>query len=270
MNRSRLRFTFVGAIVIVSVATPLLVQHYARIQWREREALLRQQAAEFSELVAENKRLSNLVAQTSGSALSSDQFSELMKLRGEIGRLRQEASEAARLQAAHQQLLTATNRSGMESDASLPDPQTVVAYWPKTQLTSAGYTTPISGLQTALWAMNGNDPNALAASVTPETRSELASNRFVGGTPAERLATGTKWIADSFGPANGFYVVGQDLGPRIPGLNPDLHIRNVYFEREGATRGFALMKIGGEWKVHGIYVIGGSDNEPQLGPRLWP
>ena len=293
MNRSRLRFTFVGAIVIVSAAAPLLVQQYARIQWREREALLRQQAAEFSELVAENKRLSNLVAQTSGSALSSDQFIELMKLRGEIGRLRQDANEVARLQAAHQQLLSATNRSGKESDASLPDPQTIVAYWPKTQLTSAGYTTPISGLQTALWAMNGNDPNALAASVTPETRSNLIDGALITAlwvlsrndpdalagrlapatkyralidhlSPAERMAFQAKGAADSLGLTSGFYVVGQKL------MSQNQAILDVYFEGEAATRRFRLMKVGDEWKLGGIFLAGETDAEPLAVPRLWP
>src|SRR2546426_9036652 len=173
MNSIGVRFSVVVAIMAASVAAPLLVQHYARVQWREREALLRQQSEQLAELSAQNKHLSNLVAQTNSSCLSSDQFSELMKLRGEIGRLRQAASEVARFQAAHQQLLAASKDSEPQAGPALPDPQTLVAYWPKTQLTSAGYADPTSGLRTALWAMSRNDPSALAASVTPETRAEL-------------------------------------------------------------------------------------------------
>src|SRR5204863_4557037 len=136
------------------------------------------------ELSAENKRLSNLVAQTNSSCLSSDQFSELMKLRGEIGLLRQDASEVARLRAAHPQLLAPSINTEPRSEPSRPDPQTFVAYWPKAQLTFAGYADPTSGLRTALWAMSRNDPNALEASVTPETRAELI----------ERALTTALWV----------------------------------------------------------------------------
>src|SRR5437762_7392474 len=102
MNRSRITFSVLAAILMASVAAPLLIQRHARIQRREREALLRQQAGQFDELSAENKRLLNLVAQMGSASLSSDQFHELMKLRGEISRLRHDASEVAKLQAARQ------------------------------------------------------------------------------------------------------------------------------------------------------------------------
>jgi len=277
----------VVAIMAASVVAPLLVQHHARVQWREREALLRQQSEQSAELSAENKRLSNLVAQTNSPALSSDQFSELMKLRGEIGRLRQAASEVARLKAANQQLLAASRNSEPHSAASLPDPQTVVAYWPKAQLTSAGYADPTSGLQTTLWAMSRNDPTALAASVTPETRAELIDGALTTAlwvlsrndldalagrvapetkyrelidhlSPDEQMAFQAKGAADSLGLSSGFYVVGQKL------MSQDQAILDVYFEGEAATRRFALSKIGDEWKVGGIYVPGSDAS------RLWP
>src|SRR5882724_4072799 len=79
MNRRRLKYGVVGVIVVASVAAPLLIQRHARIQWREWEALSRQQAKQFAELSAENKRLSNLVAQLRNPSLSGDRFSELMK-----------------------------------------------------------------------------------------------------------------------------------------------------------------------------------------------
>jgi hypothetical protein len=292
MNRSRLRFSVVGAIVIASVAAPLLIQHHARVQWREREAGLRQQAEQFAELWAENKRLSNLVAQTRSSSLSIDQFSELMKLRGEIGQMRLDASEAGRLQTANQQLHAASTKTEPEAGPELPDPGTVVAYWPKAQLISAGYADPTSGLQTTLWAMSRNEPNALAASVTPETRAELIdralntalwslsrndpdalAGRMAPETkyrglmdhvsPAERMAVQAKGAADSLGPSSGFYVVGQRL------LSQDQAILDVYFEGETATRRFALKKIGDDWKVGGIYLAGGNDDSP-YGPKVWP
>ena len=287
MNSFGVRFSVVVAIMVASAAAPLLVQHYARIQWREREALLREQSVQFADWSAKNKRLSNLVAQANSSALSSDQLSELMKLRGQIGRLRQDASEVARLQAANQQLLAPPKDSEPQAGPALADPQTVVAYWPKAQLTSAGYADPTSGLRTALWAMSRKDPNALAASVTPEARAELIDGALTTAlwvlsrndpdalagrlapetkyrelidqlSPDERMAFQAKGAADSLGLSSGFYVVGQKL------MSEDQAMLDVYFEGEAATRRFALSKIGNEWKVGGIH-IPGSDAS-----RLWP
>jgi hypothetical protein len=194
-----------------------------------------------------------------------------MKLRGQIRQLRQDASELTSLQATHQRRLSPSESSGPQSVPPLPDPQSIQAYWPKAELSFAGYTNTLSALQTTLWAMTRNDPNALAASVTAETGSNLVARAFIDhGSPADRIAAQANSIAASLDPASGFYVVGQDLAPRIPGLNPDLHIFNVHFEKEGATRGFALKRIGDEWTFDGIYITGGNDSEPQLGPMLWP
>lgn len=286
MNWSRLKFSIVGAIMVASVAAPLLIQHHARVQWLEREALLRQQAGQVAELLAENKRLANLVAQMRRSCLSSEQFSELMKLRGEIGRLRQGASEVARLQAANQKPLATASDSEPQASPALPDPTTVLAYWPKTQLSSAGYADPTSGLQTALWAMNRNDPSALVTSLTPDARSELTNRAPMTAlwvlsrndpdalagraapedkyrelidhlSPAEGMAFQAKGAADSLGPSSGFYVVRQEP------ISPHQVILDVYFEGERATRRFALKKIGDEWKVGGIYPL-------EKEGRLWP
>src|ERR1043166_4268338 len=174
MNRSRARFSVVGAIVVASVAAPLLIQLHARMQWRERAALLQHLDVQLAELSEENKRLLDLAAQTR-SSLSKEQFSELMKLRGEIGQLRHDANEVTRLQATNQQLLAASIDPEPESSPAPPDPQTVVAYWPKEQLTFGGYADLTSALKTALWAMSRNDPKSLAASVTPDAMSRLAS-----------------------------------------------------------------------------------------------
>src|ERR1035437_9321473 len=93
-----------------------------------------------------------------------------------------------------------------------PDPQTVQAYWPKAQLASAGYADPAAALQTALWAMSRGDPDALAASVTPEARSKLTREQWLKhGPPEEELAAATRNIADSLSPSSGFYLVGQNL-----------------------------------------------------------
>ena len=254
MSVTAFRAAIVGAVVIASVAAPLAVQHSAQVKCRERDELLRQQTERLAELSAENHRLSNLVAQAESSALSTDQFRELLRLRGELGQLRQTVSEIAKLRVTNQQLLAGRTNPEQPSRAPTPpDPQTVRAYWPKAQLALAGYADPASALQTTLWAMSRNDADALAASVTPEARSKLNREEWLKhGLAEEELAAATRNMADSFSPSSGFYVVGQNL------VSQDQATLDVYFEGEGKTRKFALKKIGEQWKF---------DN---LGEGVWP
>lgn len=254
MSMTGFKAAVFGAVVVTSVATHWLIRHWEQAHWREKSESLRQQAARLTDLSSENARLSNLVAQTESASLSEDQFRELMRLRGEVGLLRRTANELAKLRAQNQQLLA--GRASLEEQThaqSPPDPQTVRAYWPKAQLAFAGYADPAAALQTALWAMNRGDPEALAASVTPEAKSTLTKETwFEHGTPAEEIALATRKIADSLRPASGFYVVGQNAP------SPDQAILDVYFEGEGKTRKVALKKTGDQWKF---------DN---LGNGAWP
>ena len=244
----------VGAVVAASVASPWVLQYSQRAKARDRDEILRRQAGRVTQLSAENQDLSNRLAQARSSALAHDQLRELLRLRGEIGPLRDAASEAARLRVENRPPPTA--RTGPDEPSptpAAPDPRTVRAYWPKTQLNFAGYADPQSALKTALWAMTRDDPEALAASVTPEAKSALAREKwFDHGPPAEEIAAATKKIADSVNPSSGFYVVGQDL------VSPEQSVLEVYFEGEGTTRKFALLKIGEEWKFD------------HLGDGSWP
>jgi hypothetical protein len=93
----------VAAIVVAGVATPLAMQHQNQVKLREENQSLRQQLDKQSELAAENERLASLIAttaQTQSNLLPQDQLNELLRLRGEVGRLRTESSELATLKAA--------------------------------------------------------------------------------------------------------------------------------------------------------------------------
>jgi hypothetical protein len=269
MSRTHVGFALVVALGVVSAAGPVFIYRQGQLRWPERARLLEEQSLQIAELSAENQRLSTLVAQAESSSLSGDQIRELMRLRGEIGRLRQSAREAARI-LTNEPSLGESSRSNLDGRSGPFDPSTVQAYWSKDQLTVAGYGDPISSLQTTLWAMARNDPKMLVDTLAPEQRAELVNHaQMNGGSEAERIAAQGKLISDSLTCANGFYV-GQDIGPQIKDLNPSLHVFDVYFAGEDATRAFALQRIGDEWKLHSILVREGTESAPMLGPTLWP
>ena len=83
------------SLVIVSLATVPVIQHQAQVKLREENQLLRQQ---MDSMQSSNQPLSKPVAQESRpNALPDDQFSELLRLRGEVGGLRRQTNELGNL-----------------------------------------------------------------------------------------------------------------------------------------------------------------------------
>jgi hypothetical protein len=99
---AKLKVGLVTAVVVAGVATPLAIHERARRDLRDENAALRQRIDALAPLVSESERLSNLLARTTVAAAvaQTNPSSELLKLRGEVGRLREENRELARLKAA--------------------------------------------------------------------------------------------------------------------------------------------------------------------------
>lgn len=100
MAMSKLKMATIGAVVLACAATPLAIQHRALVrleqenqELRARMQNLNQVAAENQRLVAERKRMSNLLAAAkTAPAAPADQQKELLRLRGEVGRMRLDAT----------------------------------------------------------------------------------------------------------------------------------------------------------------------------------
>jgi RNA polymerase sigma factor (sigma-70 family) len=101
----------ISALVVAGAATALVVQHQGQTKLRDQSESLRQQIAQ---LQANNEILSNRLATAADTKPSSSQSppdgqsTELLKLRGEVGVLQRQASEASqKAQVAEQKLATA-------------------------------------------------------------------------------------------------------------------------------------------------------------------
>jgi RNA polymerase sigma factor (sigma-70 family) len=98
---TKLNFGLISAVVVASVATSFLIEHQVQIKLQARDDLLRQRADDLAQLASDNQRLSRLLAQgKSPGSLAYDQFRELLRLRGEVGRLRGDVRELTQLQTA--------------------------------------------------------------------------------------------------------------------------------------------------------------------------
>jgi hypothetical protein len=96
----------ISALVVVGAATAFVIQHQAQEKLREANEALTQQLAQ---LQTDNQSLSNrLVSVGETKKMPEDKSNELLKLRGEVGVLRQQASDASqKAQIAEQKLVTA-------------------------------------------------------------------------------------------------------------------------------------------------------------------
>ena len=91
MTATKLKFAL-SALVVAGTATAFVIQHQAQEKLRADNAILSQQLAQ---LQATNESQSNSVVNTSSSEkLPDDSHNELLKLRGEVGVLRRQVSEA--------------------------------------------------------------------------------------------------------------------------------------------------------------------------------
>ncbi len=105
MSMTKLKLGIMSAVAVAAVAVPVLVQNQSVARLREENQSLRQQVDRMAQVEADNERLSNVVVQANASqSLPPDQLRELMKLRGEIGALRQQGKELIRLQQENRQL----------------------------------------------------------------------------------------------------------------------------------------------------------------------
>jgi hypothetical protein len=94
----------ISVLVVTGATTAFVVQHQVQTKLREENESLTQQLAR---LQSDNKSLSSLAAQTNKPAsLPNDQFNELLRLRGEVGMLRQQTNELGRFRQENRKLLS--------------------------------------------------------------------------------------------------------------------------------------------------------------------
>ena len=106
MAMTKLKATLVSAIALATITTPLAFQYHAQARLRGENDSLRQQLNQQVKLAAENERLSTLIeqsARTNSQLLPGAELNELLRLRGEVSRLRSESRELARLKNAETQ-----------------------------------------------------------------------------------------------------------------------------------------------------------------------
>jgi RNA polymerase sigma factor (sigma-70 family) len=101
MTATKLKVGIISAVVIATVATPLALQHQTEARLRDENESLRRQVSQLSQQATENQRPARREAQAANpSALTNEQLNELLRLRGEVTRLKAREQELAQSKAA--------------------------------------------------------------------------------------------------------------------------------------------------------------------------
>jgi RNA polymerase sigma factor (sigma-70 family) len=96
MAITKLKSAAIGAVIVASVATSLVLQQQAQARLRAVDETGRQQADQLAQLQADNERLSNQLARES-SVRPDDQVNKLVALRAEAAALRKETNDMVAL-----------------------------------------------------------------------------------------------------------------------------------------------------------------------------
>jgi hypothetical protein len=115
-----LRPIIVGLVLAAAVAAPLLVEQRAAIGLSRREDSMRRQTEWLAQATAEQQRLSALVAGLP-PPLAGAEVTELLRLRNEVGQLRQSLKEMDRLENESGRIRGAVKALENGTDAEIPN-----------------------------------------------------------------------------------------------------------------------------------------------------
>lgn len=141
---SKLQLGAISAVVVAGLVTPLVLEHRVNARLRAENLALREQSQQSP---ATSTTPVMAVVDPDEQERQRRERAELLRLRGEVGRLRAAEQELARLRAA-------TLPAGKTASAPAAS---AVTELPKESWTDAGFATPQAALQTRGWAvLNAN------------------------------------------------------------------------------------------------------------------
>jgi len=182
---------------------------------------------------------SNELAEVKFPSLTDDESRELLRLRGQVGLLRQQSRELEKVREENRQARAALEnspKSAMAATAATAD------YWPQDSWAFKGYTTPDAALQSSLWAANNGDLKAVLASVTGEMQKFIAED-IKGKSETEASIR----AMDEVMGIKSIRVINREL--RSDGTV--VITAELEGPAEKRTEKFEMTKIEDEWKLSG-------------------
>jgi RNA polymerase sigma factor (sigma-70 family) len=157
LTMTKMKVGLIGTIVVAAAGIHLVADRESRARMRTENDSLRSQLEPVNQLVAENGRLSNLLSKATGAkSLEAEQMAELLRLRGEVGRLRRLLAEQPKSQGR----LATLARSGTNEVGMAGSQGNFVA---ASDWTNRGFASPQDTAISFLWALRAGDAGLYAA-----------------------------------------------------------------------------------------------------------
>ncbi len=198
---SKLKISAISALVLAGVATPLVIQQQQITRLRRANQTIQEQARQANVLRGENEKLSAQLSETrQNQELSKAQLSELLRLRGEVGPLRQDSQDLARLRA----------RQLAEQAAAAPtQPATPRDFVPAASWANVGADKPDAAIQTFFWAGKQGEKDLMRNLLRWQRDAEIPPSKELDATFAKEMVNSSTRFAREM---QGFRVTSQHDG----------------------------------------------------------
>ena len=234
MSRNQI-WNLISLVLIATTAAFIFVRHQALTALRNQNVWLRDQAEHLRNVSADNDRIKAQTQFAPVVGLTPDEFRELLRLRGEIGTVRDQLAEATAM----------TNLMGIE--ATRQDDRATNTW------SQVGANTPEAALETLLWALN-------------TTNFNYATGAFHFEVSGPVLRPGARGVQDNFVDYVGNEMMRDwitnlqslELISVVPGENEDVVLNLWETTRNGDRHRVVadLRRVGNEWKfLAGLTVL---------------
>lgn len=233
----KLKVAVVGILLIAAGVAPWLIQRQSNIKLQDRINALQVQVDHLTQQRPENDLVSSRFAQTN-APLPNEELHELLKLRSEVGLLRQQTNELRKLLTQNRQPTSAQTSGNSQHDPNLAAGDLV----PVSSLAFAGYTTPEATFQSTLSADLKGDSKTFLQGFTPERRQEEEKG-LTGKSESELAARTAERAADFDGTS--VRILNSQL------LSDDEAELTVFIneKKENKLVTLTMKRIEGEWKI---------------------
>ena len=232
-----LQKSLITAVVAAGVATPLFIHHQSQTKLRAANEALSQEASRSAELASENERLSNLI--TEANSARSVENNELLKLRNEVGTLRRQSNDLAKVQQENQRM------RGTQTQTPPPTSGISTDNFPRETWAFAGYGTPESAILSVAWAGASGELQTFLNSMAPQEQARNQENWQREGKNNDQIRES---IASEFGRTKSIRIL-----ERSP-ISQDEIVFSLLIEHSNGhpeTPRLKLQRIGSEWKIAG-------------------
>ena len=233
-----MKIIFGIALIAAVVAAAVWERNSINKLMAENEAL-RAERLEADQLENENRELPGLRAATVATLPEENASSsgELLRLRGEIDRLRAQSQVLVSLRAENQRI-AAEIASGKFAPKRLADME---GYLPRERWASAGLATPEAAVQSYFAAIVAADIDFLFRCLTPENAEPIRQQ--LERDPERFRNEFQKDMAQLFDKATGFRIAERRQ------ISDESVTLSVQFAADGVAMPMTLRRIGGEWKI---------------------